>query len=114
MNGKKAEILSGLYLKLKGYKILDRNYHSRFGEIDIVAKKSDVIVFVEVKARGKNALYQPSYAVDLYKQKKIIKTAYFYISQNGFLDVDIRFDVIELTLKGMLLKINHITNAFGE
>ena len=114
MNGYRCEKLASLYLKLHGYKIIDRNFHSRFGEIDVIAQKSDLIVFVEVKARGENAFYDPAYAVDTFKQKKIIKTAYYYIQKKHFEKMDCRFDVVEIKRKGICIKINHIKDAFGE
>ncbi len=114
MNGKFSESLAALYLRMHGYQILDKNYFSRFGEIDIVAKKIKTIVFVEVKARGNNSLYEPAYAVDFYKQKKIVKTARIYLLNKNIEDVDVRFDVIELQKNGMHTKINHIIDAFGE
>ena len=112
MNGKLCELRTCFYLLLRGYIILDRNYHSRFGEIDIIARKKDTVVFVEVKARGENAFYQPAFAVDVYKQRKIIKTAQFYLINKKYDDMDIRFDVVELFKKGKRIRINHIINAF--
>ena len=113
MNGKRAETLAVWFLRFRGYHILDRNYRSRFGEIDIIAQKSDSLIFVEVKARGENAVAPPASAVDVYKQKKIIKTAQFYILHENKTDCDISFDVVEIfKIKGRL-KINHIKNAFG-
>lgn len=114
MNGKKAESLAALYLRLHGYRILDRNYHSRFGEIDIIAKKSSTVVFAEVKARGEGALARPACAVDASKQKKLIKTAQLYILYKNLDGFDMRFDVLELTKQGMRTVITHIKNAFGE
>lgn len=114
MNGKLSETAAAVYLFLNGYKILDRNFHSRFGEIDIVAKKKNTLVFVEVKARGENSLAQPSYAVDVRKQRKIIKTAQYYICNRNPIEADIRFDVVEIFKKSGTVKLNHIINAFGE
>ena len=112
MNGKKAESLAAFYLRMHGYQILDRNFHSRFGEIDIIAKRFKTIVFVEVKARGEGYLAEPGYAVDEYKQKKIIKTSQLYILYKKLDAFDIRFDVIEITKKGVHFGVNHIKNAF--
>ena len=114
MNGKKAESLAALYLRMHGYRILDRNYNSRFGEIDIIAKYFNTVVFVEVKARGEGSLAAPACAVDVFKQKKIIKTAQLYILYKNLDGFDLRFDVLELTKQGRNTKINHIKNAFGE
>lgn len=110
--GQTGENAAALYLRSKGYDILERNYHSRFGEIDIIACKDETVVFVEVKARGRNSLDTPAAAVDIYKQRKIIKTANFYIIKKQIADTDMRFDVIEIELYGAHCKINHIENAF--
>lgn len=105
------------YLKKQGYKILERNFHSRFGEIDVIASKKDVIAFVEVKTRGENAIYSPREAVDFYKQQKCIKTAQMYLAQN-FAELQPRFDVSEIVIENRedsKLKVkehNYIENAF--
>lgn len=112
MNGRAAEKLAAIYLRMHGYRILDTNFHSRFGEIDIIAKIFKTIVFVEVKARGENALAAPSYAVDEIKQKKILKTAQLYVYYKKLDGMDMRFDVIQITKNGMHSKIEHIKNAF--
>jgi len=79
------------FLSENGFTILDRNYHSRFGEIDIVALKDRVLHFVEVKS-GKG---EPIYRVTPQKLSKIEKTSQFYINQKR-LDFDFCFDVIEI------------------
>ena len=112
--GKKGEDLAVSYIERKGYKILNRNYHSRFGEIDIIAKKEKYIVFIEVKTRCANTKFTAFEAVDTFKQKKIIKTAMIYLSENN-LDLQPRFDVIAVLFEGNLgeiKEINHIENAF--
>ena len=105
------------HLKKQGYKILERNFHSRFGEIDIIASKKDIIAFVEVKTRGENAIYSPREAVDFYKQQKCVKTAQMYLVQNS-VELQPRFDVSEILLEkreDSKLKVkehNYIKNAF--
>ena len=106
------------FLKHKGYKILERNYRNRGGEIDIIARKDDYIVFVEVKTRNSEDFGAPSEAVNVIKQQKIVNTAMSFIMQNGS-DSDYRFDVIEVMYKRSVfggfktVKVNHIENAFG-
>ncbi len=123
MKSNKAEVgafgeqFTTKYLKKQGYKILEQNFHSRFGEIDIIASKKDIIAFVEVKTRGENAIYSPREAVDFYKQQKCIKTAQMYIMQNN-VELQPRFDVSEILLEkreDSKLKVkehNYIENAF--
>ena len=105
------------YLKKQGYKILDRNFHSRFGEIDIIASKKDIIAFIEVKTRSENSIYSPREAVDFHKQQKCIKTAQTYLVQNR-VELQPRFDVSEILLQNRednklrLKEFNYIENAF--
>ena len=96
------------YLEDKGYKILERNFKDRFGEIDIIAKKKDCFVFVEVKARQTDKFGRPGEFVTIDKQTKIKKTALAWLQKKNLIDADIRFDVIEILGD----QINLIENAF--
>ena len=93
-----------------GYEFVDRNYRSRYGEIDIIIKNSEYIVFAEVKTRHKNSYSTPAEAVDRRKQKRIITTAAIYLEKNPT-DLQPRFDVIEI-IYDKNIHINHIENAF--
>lgn len=112
--GDMGESYAADYLTKHRYKIKERNYRKRYGEIDIIAEKNGIIAFVEVKTRHSNTLAQPFEAVDRRKQEKIIKTAINYIYENK-LDCNCRFDICEVfvdkdSLK--LQKINYYENAF--
>lgn len=96
------------YLKKKGYKIIEQNYRSAFGEIDIIAKYKDKIIFVEVKKRSSNKFGYGYDAVNYSKQKKIIKTAENFINENNIKAL-CQFDVISID-SGV---ISHIENAFS-
>lgn len=112
--GQKGEDIAVFYLENKGYKIINRNYHSRFGEIDIIAKKEKYIIFIEVKTRRKGSKFTAFEAVDIFKQKKIIKTAMIYLSENDE-QLQPRFDVISILFCGKfgeIKEVNHIKNAF--
>lgn len=98
------------YLKKQKYVILKKNFKTYFGEIDIIAKVKDIIVFAEVKSRNNSNYGYPFEAVDRNKQKKIINSAYVYIKQNRLKDYRYRFDIIEVFLNEG--RINHIENAF--
>ncbi len=98
-------------LTRKGYEIITRNYHSRFGEIDIICKNDKYIAFVEVKTRGKNAVSLGREAVTPSKQRKIIKTALNYLTLKNVTDLQPRFDIIEITVKERVRAV-HIENAF--
>ena len=112
--GKKGENLAISYIENKGYKIIIRNYHSKFGEIDIIAKKEKYIVFIEVKTRNTSTKLSAFEAVDKFKQKKIIKTAMIYLIENN-VTLQPKFDVIAILFDKKICKIkeiNHIKNAF--
>ena len=111
--GNMGEKLAGEYLEKKGYSIVRTNYKGKVGEIDIIAKKDDYLVFVEVKYRvGLNKGF-PKEAVTPLKQKRIIETAYEYISKENPKEENYRFDVVEvLKCEDEKIYVNHIENAF--
>ncbi len=107
--GNSGEYEARNYLLNRGYEIIGKNYSTQYGEIDIIFKDKEYLVFCEVKAR-KNAEYgTASMAVGLDKINKITKTALAYITENEISDTDIRFDIIEVYDNS---KIVHIDNAF--
>ncbi len=108
--GNKGEDIAVWYLKLKLYKILARNYSAHTGEIDIIAKKGETYVFVEVKYRRDVSKGLPREAVNYYKQNKIRRTAQHYLAANKIneFNADIRFDVIEILGKD----IKHLKAVF--
>ncbi|MEG2144638.1 MAG: YraN family protein [Oscillospiraceae bacterium] len=83
------------YLKKMGAEILATNYHTKYGEIDIIAKSGENICFVEVKTRGENSMGEPCEAVGISKQKKIIFSALIFMNEGG-ISLQPRFDVIEV------------------
>lgn len=105
--GKLGEDLATIYLNRMGYKILARNFRCRAGEIDIIAKDIEEIVFIEVKTRTNNIYGEPSEAVDYIKKEHMIKTANYYLYINKLYNKSIRFDVIEAFLSNKF-HINHI------
>lgn len=97
------------YLTAKGYHILKRNYRCRIGEIDIIAKKNNTLVFVEVKYRKTASFGYPEEAVSFSKQKIIRKVAEFFLAGEKLsLDTECRFDVIAILGE----EITQIENAF--
>lgn len=102
------------YLKHNGCQILNQNYYSRYGEIDIIAKENNILAFVEVKTRGSNPIAAPREAVTKTKQKKIVKTALCYLTQHTE-RLQPRFDVAEVIVNRhnmTVTTINYIKNAF--
>ncbi|MBN2651662.1 MAG: YraN family protein [Spirochaetales bacterium] len=107
--GKIGEAIAKEYLIANGYEILAQNYRPDRFEIDLIAKK-DVICFVEVKVIEKTGLFSLESSVNYNKQNKIKYAASFYISENRLFDVDIRFDVIGVTITDK--QVYHFESAF--
>lgn len=95
----------------KGMRIVARNWRCRMGELDLVAVDGDTLVFVEVKCRAKDSLYDPALAVDHTKRVKVRKMAQVFLATARPKFVGCRFDVVSVTA-GPPLKILHITDAF--
>lgn len=107
--GTSYEIKAEEYLIKKGYKILERNFRNRSGEIDIIAKDGEYFCFVEVKYRTTNDFGSPLEAVDYRKQNQIRKVAMYYLMKNKLSEwTPCRFDVIGFEGE----KMTHIENAF--
>ena len=96
--GSKYEALAAEYLQKKGYRIVERNFRSPFGEIDIIAEKDGVIVYVEIKYRSSMRYGDPLEAVDFRKQRIITKVAWYYLLTHGGNEwTPCRFDVLAIT-----------------
>ena len=109
--GKEGEDIAADFLKKNGLSILRKNYRTVFGEIDIIARDREVIVFVEVKTRADNAFAHPFEAVNQKKREKIRKVALCYMKGQKK-EFPARFDVLSITMdKGKTL-IDHIKDAF--
>jgi putative endonuclease len=93
LSGEKTERLACLYLKGLGFEIVARNWRSRFGEIDIVAREGETLVFVEVKARSGDGFGGPEGAVDAPKQRRIAATAAQFVQETAS-ELPARFDVV--------------------
>lgn len=108
-----GEGLACEYIAECGYRVLERNFNCKVGEIDIIAAQKDTIVFIEVKTRSSEKYGLPSEAVSTAKQRKIVKTALYYLQSNKLLDYMCRFDVIEIIAdEENKYKINLIKDAF--
>jgi putative endonuclease len=112
--GKLGEDIAANHLQVNGYKILQRNFRTRFGEIDIVAQDGKYVVFVEVKTRRGLKFGYPREAVDQFKQSRIKNMSTLYLAKKKLLEALVRFDVVEIiidesnNIKSLLL----IKNAF--
>lgn len=107
--GREGEARAAQYLRRHGWTVLDANYRSRFGEIDLIARKRNTVAFVEVKLRRDARFAAAAEAVTPRKQEKLRLTAQQWIAEHGDA-LDLRFDIIEVyTASG---EMNHIENAF--
>ena len=107
--GKQGESLAKEYLIDLGYQVLQTNYKNKIGEIDIIAKDSKTIVFIEVKTRQSTRFGLSREAVNFYKQQKIRNVAIGYLKFKGLYEkVPVRFDVIDI----IGTSVTHIKNAF--
>lgn len=107
--GREGEAKAAEYLRKKRYEIIGANYRCRFGELDLIAKKRDLVVFVEVKLRKNDHFGAASDAVTLSKRDKLKKAALFWLAATDC-TLPTRFDVIEIYRETG--RINHIENAF--
>lgn len=118
MTGRLGEDAAALYLKKQGYKIVEQNYRTKVGEIDIIAKDDEDLVFVEVKTRRSEKFGTPAEAVTYYKKQSMVNSAKWYIVKNPT-ELNIRFDIVEVfgVFDGSGFEcenINHIKQVFLE
>ena len=109
--GKIGENIAKNYLIQKGFKILNTNFHSIYGEVDIICENFEYILFVEVKTKTDHNFLSAFERVNISKQKKLIKTIEVYFSEND-ISKQPRIDVIEVILKTDKFIVNHFQNAF--
>ncbi len=110
--GQQGEKLAVARLKKLKYKIIERNYRSPMGEIDIIAREKDTLVFVEVKTRSGKTFGPPVEAVTPSKQRQLSKAALAYLNQKKLRNIQARFDVVSVELVWPTPRIEVIQNAF--
>ena len=110
--GSNSESLAAGYLKKNGYKILERNYRTPLGEIDIIARERKTIVFVEVKSRRSVRYGNPKWAVTPRKQRRISMVALQYLKTTRQMDNRARFDVVAVVSNRDDPQIEIVKNAF--
>ena len=94
--GTQGEQLAIRFLKKKGYKILQRNYRCKIGEIDIVCYDHGTVAFVEVKTRFSDKFGSPELSVTEAKKRQIVKVALHYVAKKKIEDINLRFDVVSI------------------
>lgn len=110
--GAKGEELAARFLEAKGFKIVERNYRARQGEIDLVAREGKTLVFVEVKLDRTGKFGQPESWVDNKKRRQVVRTALRYLQEHNLGNVDCRFDVVAISITQQKMTIEHIPDAF--
>jgi len=110
--GKEGERIAADYLKKNGYRIIETNFRCAIGEIDIIAREKDFLVFIEVKTRKSTELGFPEQAVGIKKQKKMSQLALWYLQKKNINNTASRFDVLAITMLPAGNEIKLIKNAF--
>ena len=112
--GSFGEALARDYLISKGYKILNMNFRNKFGEIDIICKKNNLLIFCEIKSRYSNSFGSPIESITCYKQKLIIKLSVLYLISKKYYNFNVRYDIIEVIFNTITSShiINHVQDAF--
>ena len=113
--GNYGELVARNILEQQGYLIIETRFHTRYGEIDLIAKHHGQLVFIEVKTRIETAYGTGLEAITRQKRKHLIRTALCYLQRKNYRDYPCRFDILALTLdhQGKLLRHELIVNAFG-
>lgn len=110
--GDRGERLAADFLTRSGYEIIGRNFRFERAEIDLIARKGNLVVFCEVKTRKSNAYGAGEEAVDTKKQEQIRKAADGFVSKNGLDNLEFRFDVIVVDVRHRTTTIRAIEDAF--
>jgi putative endonuclease len=110
--GDQGEDLAAAALKKQGYKILERNYVTPLGEIDLIARQGETVVVVEVKTRKSTRFGSPQEAVSTTKQARLRRLAEYYLKAKRLTGSPVRFDVVAITLAGGEPRVEIIQDAF--
>jgi putative endonuclease len=113
--GSLGESLAGAYLKNKGYEILERNCRTPYGEIDLVCKWKDTVIFVEVKTRASKSLGPPEISITPPKAEHMRNAAEYYIQQRAEMSTEWRIDLITIQLQSNSIpaQIDHFENVLA-
>lgn len=110
--GRRGEDAAVQYLQERDYTILERNFRAERGEIDIIARENETLIFVEVKSAKSRAFGDPEDRVNLQKQRQIAKVAAAYLIMMDAEDADCRFDVIAVQFHQNGYTVNHLIDSF--
>lgn len=112
--GQLGEDIAQKHLQKQGFKVLERGFRCKLGEIDLIAKKGHDLYFVEVKTRWSDNCGDPLEAITQFKQRQIIKTAKFYLAKKRLFDVGCHLSAIGVNMSGTEPKFDFIEDAFTE
>jgi putative endonuclease len=112
ITGRLGEAAAVEFLRASGYTVRDINWRTDKAEVDIIAEKNNLLVFVEVKTRSSDLFGSPAEAVGLKKQRLLIAAAEAYLEEKG-LDREVRFDILSITHDNPAPRIEHIEDAFS-
>ena len=110
--GQRGEDLAVDYIQNSGYTVLERNYRCKLGEVDIIARDNDTLVFIEVRTRSSIDFGLPQESINRRKRHQISKVALEYLTRKKLKNIPARFDVIAISLKGEKEKVEHFKDAF--
>lgn len=111
--GQESEAVAARFLSQRGYRVVERNYRTARGEIDLIAYDGDTLVFVEVKARRGNSFGEPHWSVDRKKQARLFRLAHHYLHRHCLREQACRFDLVLIQAdRGQPPVIELLQNAF--
>jgi putative endonuclease len=111
--GRFGEEMARAFLVSQGYEVLGLNWRCRYGELDLICRMQQTVVFVEVKTRNKATLETPAEALTQRKQSKLIKSASLYLSQQKLWHVQSRFDLVSVFFQTHHCQVDHVPDAFA-
>lgn len=113
LTGQWAEQQAQSFLKKQGLRLVKRNFNCPVGEIDLIMRNKNTLVFIEVRYRKEDSLVSALETIDNYKQQKIIKAAKYFLVKHPIKNIDtMRFDVVAIEMENNLPQLNWISNAF--
>ncbi len=110
--GRSGEDVAERFYRKRGFRVLERNFRCKAGEIDLIARRGPVVVFCEVKTRRTDAFGDPAEAVRYGKQARLKRLAAMWLAQRRMGAVDIRFDVLSVIVRHGRSQVRHIPDAF--
>jgi putative endonuclease len=111
--GRFGEEMARAFLVSQGYEVLGLNWRCRYGELDLICRTQQTVVFVEVKTRNKATLETPAEALTQRKQYKLIKSASLFLSQHKLWHVQSRFDLVSVFFQTHHCQVDHVPDAFA-